>query len=256
MIRMEHLPPGLQLFQFQHIKERRPVMKKLRFIVAFLCLWMLLGNRNVFADTFKVNLTVGTVTAGKEDSVTVPISISDNHGICGASISVTYDKALTLTGIQGGDGLSSLTMTRPGDPTANPVIILWDGVNADTSNGNIALLTFKAPETEGNYPVTVSYEDGDIVDGDLNAVELNIINGSINVAGEGEHKHNFTSTITQKPTCTEKGVKTYRSNRTWQNRNLKPCGTYLRKRRIYRRHLLQHMQRDTCSRKNDSTKRE
>lgn len=184
-------------------------MKKLRFIVAFLCLWMLLGNRNVFADTSKVNLTVGTVTAGKEDSVTVPISISDNHGICGASISVTYDKALTLTGIQGGDGLSSLTMTRPGDLTANPVIILWDGVNADTSNGNIALLTFKAPETEGNYPVTVSYEDGDIVDGDLNAVELNIINGSINVAGEGEHKHNFTSTITQKPTCTEKGVKTY-----------------------------------------------
>ena len=120
-------------------------MKKLRFIVAFLCLWMLLGNRNVFADTSKVNLTVGTVTAGKEDSVTVPISISDNHGICGASISVTYDKALTLTGIQGGDGLSSLTMTRPGDLTANPVIILWDGVNADTSNGNIALLTFTVP---------------------------------------------------------------------------------------------------------------
>ena len=184
-------------------------MKKLRFVLAFLCLWMLLGNRNVFADTSKVNLTVGTVTAGKEDSVTVPISISDNHGICGASISVAYDKALTLTGIQGGDGLSSLTMTRPGDLTANPVIILWDGVNADTSNGNIALLTFTVPETEGNYPVTVSYEDGDIVDGDLNPVALEIVNGGIQVAGDGEHKHNFTETVTRKPACTEKGIKTY-----------------------------------------------
>lgn len=184
-------------------------MKKLRFIFAFLCLWMLLGNRNVFADNSKVNLTVGTVTAGKEDSVTVPISISDNKGICGASISVSYDKALTLTGIQGGDGLSSLTMTRPGDLTANPVIILWDGVNADTSNGNIALLTFTVHETEGNYPVTVSYEDGDIVDGDLNPVALEIVNGGIQVAGDGEHKHNFTGSVTKKPTCTEKGIKTY-----------------------------------------------
>lgn len=184
-------------------------MKKLHFIVAFLCLWMLLGNRNVFADTSKINLTVGTVKAGTADTVVVPISIADNTGICGASISVSYDKALTLTDIQGGDGLSSLTMTRPGDLTANPVIILWDGVNADASNGNIALLTFTVPEIEGDYPVTVFYEDGDIVDGDLNAVELNVVNGSINVAGEGEHKHNFTSTITQKPTCTEKGVKTY-----------------------------------------------
>ena len=184
-------------------------MKKLRFIVAFLCLWMLLGNRNVFADTSKVNLTVGTVTAEKEDSVTVPISISDNSGICGASIRVSYDKALALTGIQKGDGLSSLTMTRPGDLTANPVILLWDGVSGDTSNGNIALLTFAVPETEGDYPITVSYEEGDIVDGDLNPVVLEIVNGGINVTGGGEHKHNFTESVTKAPTCIEKGVKTY-----------------------------------------------
>lgn len=129
-------------------------------------------------------VTVAAVTAEAGENVEVPIVLSGNTGICGATLSVTYDEALTLTGIVKGDALSSLTMTKPGNMSANPFRLVWDGTDNDTTNGTLAVLTFTAPAEAGTYDVTVSYEEGDVLDSELNSVILNITNGTIEVTEE------------------------------------------------------------------------
>lgn len=120
-----------------------------------------------------------SVTAGK--TVTVPISILANTGICGATITVEYDKKLTLTGVEQGEALSSLNMTKPGKMTENPVNIVWDGMEEDASDGVIAYLTFTVPDDEGTYPITLSYAEGDILDGDVEPIDVKMVSGAITV---------------------------------------------------------------------------
>ena len=157
-------------------------MKKLWGILCMAALLLCTGTQAFAAGN--PTLTVGTVTAEAGKSITVPIDISGNTGICGAEIAVSYDKALTLTAVAKGTGWSSLTLTKPGDLIANPVNLIWDSTEADFSNGTVATLTFTAPKTSGTYSVSVSYENGDIVDGDINPVTVNIVNGAVKVGSQ------------------------------------------------------------------------
>lgn len=129
------------------------------------------------------NIKVDKVIA-EGNSVTVPVRLSGNSGICGLVITISYDKSLVLTDIESGDALSSLTMTKPGKLTDNPVKLVWDGLEADDTNGVIAMLTFSVPQNAGIYDISISYKDGDIVDGNLLPVNVGAENGSITVLGE------------------------------------------------------------------------
>lgn len=129
-------------------------------------------------------IKVESVTAEAGASVSVPIVLSDNTGICGATIKISYDENLVLTAVEKGNALPSLTMTKPGNLTANPITIPWDGLEADATSGTLVTLTFTAPEKAGTYSVNVSFDDGDIVDGDLKPVDVKVEQGGITVAGE------------------------------------------------------------------------
>ena len=136
----------------------------------------------------RTTITVENVTANMGETIAVPIKLSENTGICGATISVSYDERLVLTSIDKGSALSSLAMTKPGNLSANPVKIVWDGMDADGSNGIMALLTFALPNESGTFNVSVSYEDGDIVDGTLSPINILTQSGAItvgDVGGEG-----------------------------------------------------------------------
>lgn len=133
-------------------------------------------------------ITVDKVNARPGDDVKVPISIADNAGICGATLKITYAKGLVLTDITKGSALGSLAMTKPGKLSANPVNIVWDGLESDCTNGVIVTLGFKAPDAVGNYDISVSYEDGDVVDGNLNPVNLATKPGCITVGAYNQIK--------------------------------------------------------------------
>ncbi|MGN0295387.1 MAG: fibronectin type III domain-containing protein [Lachnospiraceae bacterium] len=135
----------------------------------------------VHAEPENPSLTVGHVSTENGEIVEVPVCIANNTGICGAIISIDYDEKLELTGVAGGDAFSSMTFTKPGDLSANPVNLVWDSTDADYSNGTIAVLSFKAPDEDGDYSVSASYGEGDIIDNDLNPVEVSVNNGGINV---------------------------------------------------------------------------
>lgn len=126
-------------------------------------------------------VSIENVKAKIGSEIKVPINISDNPGICGAALSVSYDKALKLSGISYGEAFNSLTMTRPGSLLSNPIKIIWDGLEADNSNGSIAILSFIVPNEVGEYNISVAYEEGDIVNGNLEPIKINIKSGTITV---------------------------------------------------------------------------
>ena len=184
-------------------------MKKLYgFLSCFLCFIMLSSNVVFAAAEDAPTITIAQVTAGEEETVDLPVTISNNTGICGATIAFSYDRALTLTAVQAGTALKGLVLTKPGDLSASPVKLLWDGVEADHSNGDIAILTFRMPDQPGTYEVNAGYVPGDAIDGDLNPVNLNIISGSIIVEStEDPHTEHSggTATCIKPAVCDECG---------------------------------------------------
>lgn len=155
-------------------------MKKKKFIVFITAVIMTLSFITTQADS-PITIKVDSVTASSQNTVSVPIRISGNTGICGATITVGYDSRLKLTKIDNGDAFTNLDMTKPGDLKANPFNLVWDGIEADNSNGTIATLVFEKPKESGVYNISVSYENGDIVDENLSPLEVAAENGSITV---------------------------------------------------------------------------
>ena len=183
-------------------------MKKL---LSLLCIvGMLFGmGVPVYAETGGPTLMIDNLVANAGEEIEVPIRISNNTGILGATITITYAKELTLTKVQKGDALTSLTMTKPGKLSANPINIVWDGESdADVSNGAIAILTFTAPKVNGRYSITISYKSGAVIDADLKPVSLDIENGTVEVQN-GVHIHTLIAHTAKNATCTENGNSAY-----------------------------------------------
>ena len=61
---------------------------------------------------------------------------------------------------------------------------MWDGQEisfANIKDGTVLLLTFDISEkaVSGNYPINISYEYGDIIDGNLSPISFVIENGNV-----------------------------------------------------------------------------
>ncbi len=135
-------------------------------------------------------VSIDSINANSGGDIDIPISIAENPGICGATISVSYDERLTIKKISKGNALSSLTMTKSGALTSNPINIVWDGTEADSSNGIIAILTFNVPNENDTYDVSLSFNDGDIVDGNLSPISPLLKGGYIKICSAFEAKVN------------------------------------------------------------------
>lgn len=129
-------------------------------------------------------IAVETVKAAPGDtSVTVVVSVKNNPGIMGMGLCVSYDEsALTMKSAKNGEALSMLTYTAPGKLQSG-YTHLWDAMDLsddDIRDGAILVLTFDvAADAAGTYPIELSYNDGDIFDGNLDSVDFTIVNGAV-----------------------------------------------------------------------------
>ena len=126
-------------------------------------------------------LSVKNASVQQGKTVDVPISISGNEGLTGLQLEIGYDEGLELVGVTQGEALSTLELSVSGKLDSNPVRLIWDGADADTSNGEIVVLTFKAKEDleVGNYKITVDVAMA--LDDDINVVEVLDTEGTISV---------------------------------------------------------------------------
>lgn len=153
-------------------------------------------------------VTVSTVTARPGDTnVVVSITISNNPGICGMLLKISYDQRLSLIDVQKGDALPALTLADFAVPYINPLNASWDGITSDYSDGDVLKLTFNVPENAeaGNYNIIVSYESGDVYDDDLNDLSLNLSNGYITVKSTNIHEHSMKKVPAKDADCITKG---------------------------------------------------
>lgn len=133
-------------------------------------------------------LSVESVKASAGDKlVTVRISVKDNPGILGMRFSVSYDESvLTLTGALNGDAVSRILTLTKAKTLCSGCNFVWDGIEIDAEDvkdGTVLELQFRVSDSAaaGNYPITIRYNSGDIVDNDLQKLSPYIQNGYISI---------------------------------------------------------------------------
>lgn len=156
-------------------------------------------------------ISVSNISADPGETVTADISIKNNPGILGMTLKVTFDEdILTLTSVTSGDAMSALTFTPPKNLVSG-CKLPFDALEIDQSDikdGIIATLTFTVSETASageKASISISYDDGAIIDNDLNTLEIETVSGSVEIAGNsvfgdvsGDGKVNSRDTLALK----------------------------------------------------------
>ena len=134
------------------------------------------------AEAPTISVVGGYAAPGQ--SVEVKIIIENNDGIFGSILTLEFDSYLTLTEATAGDAFSELVLTNPGT-FSSPCSFVWDGqAEPAVEDGTILTLKFNVSDTAPAYErlgIRLSYEDGDIVDSNFDAVSPTINNGYISV---------------------------------------------------------------------------
>lgn len=163
--------------------------KTKKLLSVFLALLMML---TVFPASMIANaanattVTVESVNAVPGSNVEVNINVKNNPGILAANFTVTYDKGLTLIDSKSGDAFSALSMTKP-ENYNSPCKFGWDALeiaDEDIKDGTILTLTFsvdKNVSANSKLNVKLSYQNGNIIDSDLNDIPVTINNGSVTI---------------------------------------------------------------------------
>lgn len=131
-------------------------------------------------------VTVESVNAVPGSNVEVNINVKNNPGILAANFTVTYDKGFTLIDSKSGDAFSALSMTKP-ENYNSPCKFGWDALeiaDKDIKDGTILTLTFsvdKGVSANSKLNVKLSYQNGNIIDSDLNDIPVTINNGSVTI---------------------------------------------------------------------------
>lgn len=124
-------------------------------------------------------ICVGTATAAPGATVVVPVSITKNPGINTFSLGFDYDSTkLELTSVSVSENLGGqFTYSKKA---------VWLNSADTTYTGEILLLTFKVLETtaDGNVPVSVTYNTGDIANYDEEDVYFDLVSGKVTVQSE------------------------------------------------------------------------
>ena len=160
-------------------------MRKLaKRAISLLCAMSTLFSMIITSSAQEAETTISVESQTVEQGigteyVEVPIRISDNTGILGMTVSVTFDEDLTLVNAVQGDVLSSLTFTTSKEYTDTPYNLVWDGESrADTGSGIVAVLTFAVPkETVKEYAVNITTSG--VFDGDIKQFEPTAVSGKI-----------------------------------------------------------------------------
>lgn len=163
--------------------------KTKKLLSVFLALLMLLTvfPTSIIASAANAaTVTVESVNAVPGSNIEVNIYVKNNPGILAANFTVTYDKGLTLIDSKSGDAFSALSMTKP-ENYNSPCKFGWDALeiaDKDIKDGTILTLTFsvdKGVSANSKLNVKLSYQNGNIIDSDLNDIPVTINNGSVTI---------------------------------------------------------------------------
>lgn len=128
-------------------------------------------------------ITVEETWGNPGKTVDLNVVLTDNPGILGATITISWDEKLTLVAAASGEAFGHMTYMPPSRYIASGTNFVWhDKEVKDAIDGTILTLTFTVSEAAQNndiLPVRVTYTSGDIFDKNDNDVILSITDGYI-----------------------------------------------------------------------------
>ena len=136
------------------------------------------------AEATDATVMVESTNATAGATVEVDLLLSNNPGIAGARLTVSYHEQLELIDAVCGEALSALDYTRPGN-FRSPCTFNWDSESGSVAQDGVLLtLTFRVSrEAVTNTPlnVDVSYRYGDIYNAELEDLTCNMVGGHVTV---------------------------------------------------------------------------
>lgn len=145
--------------------------------------WYIPNMFNSINDYPSLILSGATAKPGATQ-VTVTVAMKNNPGILGAILSVSYDSSvLTLTGASNGVTATGVKYTPPAR-FKDPTNFVWDALDPTwTEDGTVLTLTFDVSATaaKGAYPITLSCDPYDVIDGNGAPIDFDIANAVIEV---------------------------------------------------------------------------
>ncbi len=184
--------------------------KIVSFIIAltFICSSLSL---HVFAETTETlapTISVASVSGKAGGSIFVDISITNNPGVSGLGIEISYPDGFEIVNIKDGEVLSN--PLHSGKTTVNPFVMSWDdALETNNKSGVLTTIEFKINENvnPGEYNISAGNTKYGIWDNDINPVSFEFVSGVITVLEPC--KHSFSNYISDgNATCTENGTKT------------------------------------------------
>ena len=161
-------------------------MKK--YISAIIIIMILLINTSVFADADNAfTVYLDNINAKPNEEVEINISLKNNTGILAMLFELNYDSnCLSLIDVKDGGLVDGYVFGN--DYSQIPFKMLWNSAS-DTNfkdDGVLATLKFKVLNTapNGTTAVSLTYRPKNVYDVDLNKVDINVINGSINITND------------------------------------------------------------------------
>ena len=157
-----------------------------RIIALLLTIMMLITMMPI--STFAA--TISTTVIGMEEtwasagtSVRVEISVKNNPGIIGGTLTVSWPKELTLRNDENGSAFEELTYQQPSRYVNTGTNFVWYGSDVEEIvDGTILSLTFDVPEDavdSAKYPITISGKG--FSDVNEKAVEVSYVSDCIRV---------------------------------------------------------------------------
>ncbi len=137
-------------------------------------------------------IAVGTVQATAGETVDVTISVKNNPGITSLKLKVTYDSALTMTGVVHNSAIGSNFQTSP--QLTSPATLNWYNGSTDTTGDWVFVtmtFTVDAAATSGEHAVSVTYDPDDVCNIAGSNVAFTVEDGGVNVICS----HSFTEKL-------------------------------------------------------------
>lgn len=139
----------------------------LSLLIIFTVTYVCLGNQLISFAADEYIVSSDNITAKQGETITVPVTLTNNNGIMGFRITVRYPSSqLELTNISSGsitkDGLFNTTVTDYASVKGS-FDVLWSSSNQVKDNGTIVMLSFKIKNiaSNGDYSISFSYSQED-----------------------------------------------------------------------------------------------
>lgn len=189
------------------------MLKKAKVLIIAICLIVIsiLPSFSISAAEIRQGvITVGTVTGNTGDTVIVPITIAENPGICGITVSITYNSS-ALEYVESIMGNVIYEYATKAHPSRNIIRLVTSEQGNKYNNGTMLGLKFKIADKAPAelHKIDITYSSGDFCNWKLDRIMPTIVSGGVNVnlsQSNCPHKSYSEWTVATIPSCLENGA--------------------------------------------------